>query len=348
MNVTTIGLDLAKSVLQVHGIDARGKVIITKQLRRSAVLDFFANLPACLIGIEACASAHYWAREIRKLGREVRLMPPAYVKPYVKRNSETEKRMIRRIIRPSNDRADAEAICEAVQRPTMRFVPIKSEEQQSQLVLDRVRETLVGQRIQLINTIRGHMAEFGIVVAQGAAKVQELISRLAAPDDMQIPPIARTVLLVQADQLRGTEERISLLNAQIKEQAKQDETARRLMTIPGVGPIVATAITATIGDARAFKSGRRLAAWLGLVPGQRSTGGKERLVGITKAGDGYLRRLLVNGARALSRWWRTRSPWLMGLLARRPVNVAIVALANKMARVIWVVMARGEVYRPTA
>lgn len=230
----------------------------------------------------------------------------------------------------------------------MRFVPIKSEEQQGQLVLHRVRETLVGQRIQLINTIRGHMAEFGIVVAQGAAKVQELINRLADPDDMQIPPGARAVLLVQVDQLRGTEERIATLNAQIKEQAKQDETARRLMTIPGVGPIVATAITATVGDARAFKSGRHLAAWLGLVPGQRSTGGKERLVGITKAGDGYLRRLLVNGARALSRWWRARSPWLMGLLARRPANVAIVALANKMARVIWVIMARGEVYRPAA
>lgn len=332
MNVTTIGLDLAKSVFQVHGIDARGKVVITKQLRRSAVLEFFANFPACLIGIEACASAHYWAREIRKLGHDVRLMPPAYVKPYVKRNK--------------NDRADAEAICEAVQRPTMRFVPVKSEEQQSQLVLHRVRETLVGQRIQLINTIRGHMAEFGIVVAQGAAKIQELINRLADQDDVKIPAGARAVLLVQVDQLRGTEERISLLNVQIKKQAQQDETARRLMTIPGVGPIVATAITATVGDAQAFNSGRHLAAWLGLVPGQRSTGGKERLIGITKAGDGYLRRLLVNGARALSRWWRTRSPWLMGLLARRPANVAIVALANKMARVIWVVMARGEVYRP--
>jgi transposase len=334
MSVTIIGLDLAKSVFQVHGIDARAKVVITKQLRRSAVLEFFANLPACLVGMEACASAHYWAREIKKLGHEVRLMPPAYVKPYVKRNK--------------NDRADAEAICEAVQRPTMRFVPIKSEEQQGQLVLHRVRETLVGQRIQLINTIRGHMAEFGVVAAQGAAKVQELISRLADPDDMQIPAGARAVLLVQVDQLRGTEERIATLNAQIREQAKQDETARRLMTIPGVGPIVATAITATVDDARAFKSGRHLAAWLGLVPGQRSTGGKERLIGITKAGDGYLRRLLVNGARALSRWWRTRSPWLMALLARRPVNVAIVALANKMARVIWVVMARGEMYRAAA
>lgn len=334
MTATTIGLDLAKSVFQVHGVDERGKVVITKQLRRRAVLDFFANLPPCLVGIEACGSAHYWAREIRKLGHEVRLMPPAYVKPYVKRQK--------------NDRADAEAICEAVQRPTMRFVPIKSEEQQSQLVLHRVRETLVGQRIQLINTIRGHMAEFGVVAAQGAARIRDLISRIADHDDRQIPAGARAVLLVQVDQLRDTEERIAALDAQLKEQARQDDTAQRLMTIPGIGPIVATAITATVGDARAFKSGRHLAAWLGLVPGQRSTGGKERLIGITKAGDSYLRRLLVNGARALSRWWRTKSPWLMGLMARRPANVAIVALANKMARVVWAVMTRHEVYRATS
>ena len=216
------------------------------------------------------------------------------------------------------------------------------------LVLHRVRETLVGQRIQLINTIRGHMAEFGIVVAQGAGNVQQLISRLADPDDIQLPARARIVLQVQADQLRDTELRIAGLDNQLKEQARQDETARRLMTIPGVGPVVATAIMATVGNARGFASGRHLAAWLGLVPGQRSTGGKERLIGITKAGDGYLRRLLVNGARALTRWWRTKSPWLMALLARRPTNVATVALANKMARVIWVVLARGEVYRTAA
>ena len=220
--------------------------------------------------------------------------------------------------------------------------------QQALLVLHRVRETLVGQRIQLINTIRGHMAEFGVVAAQGAANVQQLIIRLADPDDTCIPARARAVLLLQVDQLRDTERRIAELDDQIKEQAQQDEAVKRLMTIPGVGPVVATAITATLGDGRAFASGRHLAAWLGLVPGQRSTGGKERLVGITKAGDGYLRRLLVNGARALTRWWRSRSPWLMALLARRPVNVATVALANKMARVIWVVLVRGQVYRTAA
>lgn len=221
MNVTTIGLDLAKSVFQVHGIDAHGKTLITRQLRRGKVLEFFANLPACLVGIEACPSAHHWAREISKLGHEVRLMPPGYVKPYVKRGK--------------NDRADAEAICEAVQRPTMRFVSIKSEEQQALLVLHRVRETLVGQRIQLINAIRGHMAEFGIVAPQGAANVQQLILRLAEPDDTCLPARARAVLLLQVDQLRDTERRIADLDDQLKEQAQRDEAAKRLMTIPGWG-----------------------------------------------------------------------------------------------------------------
>jgi len=256
-------------------------------------------------------------------------MPPQYVRPYVKRSK--------------TDRADAAAICEAVQRPTMRFVAVKTEQQQGMLVIHRVRETLVGQRIQLINALRGHLAEFGIIAPQGAANVRDLIGRLA--DAEEVPAIARGVLQILIDQLRHSEERIAEFDAQLAEQAGRDETVQRLMSVPGVGPIVATALVATIGDARTFRSGRHLAAWIGLVPGQRSTGGKERLVGITKAGDGYLRRLLVNGARALTRWWRTRSPWLMGLLARRPVNVAAVALANKLARIIWAVMVRGEPYR---
>jgi transposase len=332
MDVSTIGLDLAKSVFQLHGVDTRGKVVVSKRLRRGAVLTFFANLPRCVVGIEACATAHYWAREIGSLGHEVRLMPPQYVKPYVKRQK--------------TDRADAEAICEAAQRPTMRFVPVKTEEQQGTLVIHRVRETLVCQRTQLINALRGHLAEFGLVAPQGASRVRELIARLADIGDPQVPALARGVLQTLVDQLRDSERRIAELDAQLTEQARRDETAQRLMTIPGVGPIVATAIVATVGNARGFKSGRHLAAWLGLVPNQRSSGGKERLGRITKAGDGYLRRLLINGARALTRWWRTRSPWLAGLLTRRPVNVAVVALANKMARIVWVVTARAETYRP--
>jgi transposase len=332
MDVSTIGLDLAKSVFQLHGVDTRGKAVVSKRLRRGAVLTFFANLPRCVVGIEACATAHYWAREIGSLGHEVRLMPPQYVKPYVKRQK--------------TDRADAEAICEAAQRPTMRFVPVKTEEQQGTLVIHRVRETLVCQRTQLINALRGHLAEFGLVAPQGASRVRELIARLADIGDPQVPALARGVLQTLVDQLRDSERRIAELDAQLTEQARRDETAQRLMTIPGVGPIVATAIVATVGNARGFKSGRHLAAWLGLVPNQRSSGGKERLGRITKAGDGYLRRLLINGARALTRWWRTRSPWLAGLLTRRPVNVAVVALANKMARIVWVVTARAETYRP--
>ncbi|WP_207462927.1 IS110 family transposase [Azospirillum sp. SYSU D00513] len=331
MQPTIIGLDLAKTVFQVHGVDERGQVVLTKRLRRDGVLAFFATLPVCLVGMEACASAHHWAREITRLGHTVRLMPPQYVKPYVKRHK--------------NDQADAEAICEAVQRPSMRFVPIKTEEQQSTLVIHRVRETLVRQKTQLINALRGHLAEFGIVAPQGVQKVAQLTARLADPADQQIPAAAKTVLQVLVDQLRDTEQRISDLDAQLIEQAKRDETCRRLLTVPGIGPVVATALVATIGDAKTFTSGRHLAAWLGLVPRQNSSGGKERLGGISKAGDGYLRRMLIHGSRALMRWWRTSSPWVRTLLERRPVNVAVVALANKTARIAWAVMTRGETYR---
>lgn len=331
MHATTIGLDLAKSVFQVHGVDAHGKVVPSKRLRRDAVLAFFANLPPCTVGMEACATAHYWAREITKLGHTVRLMPPQYVKPYVKRHK--------------NDRADAEAICEAVQRPSMRFVPIKTEEQQSTLVLHRVRETLVRQKTQLINALRAHLAEFGIIAPSGAQKVVQLTTRLADDGEDAVPGHAKTVLQMLVDQLRDTARRISELDDRLREQAKSNETCRRLMTIPGIGPVIATALVATIGDAKSFTSGRHLAAWLGLVPRQTSSGGKDRLGGISKAGDGYLRRMLVHGARAVLRWWRTSSPWLARLLERRPVNVVVVALANKTARIAWAVMTRGETYR---
>jgi transposase len=331
MSAAFIGLDLAKSVFQVHGVDLHGKVVVTKRLRRDAVLAFFANLPPCVVGMEACAGSHFWAREIARLGHTVRLMAPQYVKPYVKRQK--------------NDRADAEAICEAVQRPSMRFVAAKSEEQQSTLAIHRVRETLVAQKTQLINALRAHLAEFGIVAPQGAGKVSQLTAVLADLEDTRVPALARSVLQGLVDQLRDTERRVEDLDAQLAEQAREDKVCQRLMTVPGIGPITATALAATIGDATVFESGRHLAAWLGLVPRQHSSGGKERLGSISKAGDGYLRRMLVNGARAVMRWQGTKSPWLAGLLKRRPFNVAVVALANKLARIVWVVMARGEEYR---
>lgn len=337
MHATTIGLDLAKSIFQVHGVDTHGKVVVTKRLRRDALLGFFATLPPCVVGMEACATAHHWARQIAKFGHTIRLMPPQYVKPYVKRHK--------------NDQADAEAICEAVQRPNMRFVPVKTEEQQSVLVIHRVRGTLVHQKTQLINALRGHLAEFGIVAPKGACKVVELTARLADPGEERLPEMARALLHMLVDQLRDTERRIAGLDARLREQVKQNESCRRLMTIPGVGPITATALAATIGDGKAFTSGRHLAAWLGLVPRQHSSGGKEYLGGVSKAGDGYLRCMLVNGARAVLRWCRTSSPWLAKLLERRPVNVAVVALANKTARIVWAVLTRGETYRrptPTA
>ncbi|MGF7209757.1 transposase [Skermanella aerolata] len=334
MSTAFIGLDLAKSVFQVHGVDAQGKVVVTKRLRRDAMLAFFANLPVCVVGMEACAGSHFWAREIARLGHTVRLMAPQYVKPYVKRQK--------------NDRADAEAICEAVQRPSMRFVAVKSEDQQSTLAIHRVRETLVAQKTQLINALRAHLAEFGIIAPQGAGKVTQLTAVVADLEDSRVPALARSVLQSLVDQLRDTERRVEDLDARLAEQAQADKVCQQLMTVPGIGPITATALTATVGDATVFESGRHLAAWLGLVPRQTSSGGKERLGGISKAGDGYLRRMLVNGARAVMRWQGKTSPWLAGLLKRRPFNVAAVALANKLARIAWAVMARGEEYRKPA
>ena len=333
--ITTVGLDLAKTVFQVHGADQDGRPVVRKKLRRGQVLGFFAGLPPCLVGLEACASAHYWARELQALGHAVRLIPPQYVKPFVKTNK--------------NDASDAEAICEALTRPTMRFAPLKSAEQQSVLMLHRARELLVRQRTMLINALRGHCGEFGIVVAQGASKVAELIGMIEDREDERLPALAREALGSLVGQLRMVQAQIAGLEKKLMAWHRTSEASRRLATIPGVGVITATALVATIGDASQFHSGRQLAAWLGLVPRQYSSGGKERLGRISKRGDGYLRKLLVHGARTVLLWSRrkkeTRTAWQEALLARRPTNIVLVAMANKMARVVWALLSRGESFR---
>jgi transposase len=334
--VTTIGLDLAKRVFQVHGADGDGRPVLGKKLRRAKLMPFFADLPPCLIGMEACASAHHWARELQALGHEVRLIPPQYVRPFVKTNK--------------NDAADAEAICEAVVRPTMRFAAVKSAEQQSVLMLHRARELLVRQRTMAINALRGHCAEFGIVVAQGAPKVEELIAIIEDSDDTRLPSLAREALGALVGQLRSAQGRIKALEARLTAWHRSSEASRRLAAIPGVGVITATALVATIGDAAQFRSGRQLSAWLGLVPRQHSSGGKDRLGRISKHGDGYIRRLLVHGARTVLRWRRakpgTGSGWTDRLLARRPTNVVLVAMANKTARVAWALLRHERIYQP--
>lgn len=338
MQVITIGLDLAKSVFQVHGVDAAGRVLIKKKLRRSEVLKFFSAQPACLVGMEACATAHHWAREITALGHEARLMPAAYVKAYVRRQK--------------NDAADAEAICEAVTRPNMRFVPIKSADRQGVLVLHRTRELLVRQRTMLINAIRGHCAEFGLIAPQGARRSAELIEQVRQATTALVPELARSALLKLADQLGALAAQIHDLERQLMIWHRQDQASQRLATIPGVGVITATALSATIVDPSVFRSGRELAAFLGLVPRQNSSGGKDRLGRISKMGDGYLRKLLVVGATSVIRRARTgalaAAPWIRSLLERRPARVVTVAMANKTARIAWAVLARGEVYRAPA
>jgi len=334
--VVTVGLDLAKNVFQVHAIGADGAVLIRRKLRRTEVIRFFAELPRCLVGMEACASAHHWARELMAIGHEVRLMPPAYVKPYVKRGK--------------TDAADAEAICEAVTRPTMRFVAVKSVEQQAVLMLHKSRDLMVRQRTMLINALRGHLAEYGIVTGLGAAGVVASLKALHEEQD-RFPAHARSALHGIAAQLRALASEIERLEAQILDWHRNDETSRRLATIPGIGPITASAIAAAVPDASLFRSGRQFAAWLGLTPRANSSGGKERLGGITKQGDGYLRRLLVVGSTAVMRMTRrnpARQPWMAGLLERKPTKIATVALANKTARIAWAVMTRKEVYAAAA
>jgi transposase len=331
MQLTTVGLDLAEHVFQVHGVDAAGNVVLKRRLRRGQMITFVAGLAPCLVGMEACATAHFWARELKALGHTVRLMPAQYVKAYVKRGKN-----------------DAAAICEAVTRPSMRFVPVKSEGQQAALMLHRARDLLVRQRTQLINAVRGHLAEFGIVEAQGAWNLGRVLAHLEA--EGEIPEVARQALRLLAAQLDEAERRIEDLEGRIAAWHKADPVSQRLATIPGIGPLVATAIAATVPDAGVFRSGREFAAWLGLVPRQRSTGGKQRLGRISREGDGYIRRLLVIGAQAvLLRSKAARSdPWTQGLLARRPRLVVAVALANKIARTAWAVMTKGQTYRQPA
>ncbi len=333
--VITIGLDLAKNVFQVHGVDGDGEIVIRRQLRRAQVMRFFEKQPRCLVGMEACATAHHWAREIGKLGHGVRLMPPRYVKPYVKRNK--------------SDAADAEAICEAVTRPTMRFVAIKGTEQQGVLMLHRSRELLVRQRTMLVNGIRAHMAEFGIVAPAGIQRVKELFAIIADGDDDRLPPVARICLQGLVRQFSSLHEEITHLEKRIHAWHRSNEASRRLETIPGIGPITASALVASISDPHLFKSGRELAAWIGLVPRQSSTGGKDRLGRISKQGDQYLRWLLVAGAMSVIRQARHKNPalipWLAHMLATKPAKVVAVAQANKTARIAWALLKHGGTYQ---
>ena len=333
--VTTIGLDIAKSVFQVHGVDASGATIVRRQLRRSQILPFFAKLPRCLVGMEACATAHHWARELVALGHEVRLMPAHYVKAYVKRGK--------------NDVADAEAICEAVTRPTMRYVAVKTIEQQSVLMLHRTRALFVRQRTTLINAIRAHLAEFGIVAGVRRNGVERLLQVITKDDDERIPAAARECLLALAAQLELVKRQIREADRRILACHRSSQMSKRLEAIPGVGPLIATALVASVPDPTQFRSGRDLSAWIGLVPKQNSTGGKERLGSISKAGNRYLRSLLVVGALSVIRRAKqlgsTRHPWLVTLMERRPVKVAAIALANMIARIAWALMARNESYR---
>ena len=333
--VTTIGLDIAKSIFQVHGVDAAGQVVVRRQLKRRYVLAFFEKLPPCLIGIEACASSHHWSRELQALGHKVRLMPPAYVRPYVKRQK--------------NDAADAEAICEAVTRANMRFVETKTPEQQSCLMLHRTRHLFIRQQTAVINAIRAHLAEFGIVAPVGRNGVEELLGVVADASDKRLPEIARACLAALGAQLRMLKAQILEFDRMINAWHRSNETSKRLDEIPGVGPALATALVASVADPRAFRSGRDFSAWIGLVPKQHSSGGKDRLGGISKQGDRYLRSLFTAGALAVIRYAKIHGtkhrPWLTALLARRPTKVAAVALANKIARMAWAMMARGERYK---
>lgn len=336
MQVTTVGLDLAKNIFQVHGISADGTVAFNRSLRRSQLLPFFENLEPCLIGMEACGSSHHWARQFQKLGHEVRLMPAMYLKAYVKRGK--------------SDAIDAEAICEAVTRPTMRFVAVKSEEQQGILFLHRARDMVVRQRTQLSNMLRGLLGEFGIVIAQGIGSAIKFAKAVLDGDRPNIPEIAVDVLVNLSNQMVALHLRILWYEKRMRLEARKDPRVMLLRTIPGVGPITASAIVATAGDGHQFRNGREFAAWLGLTPLNRSSGGKERLGSISKMGDRYVRRLLVAGMTARLRQMKVNpdrvDPWAISLLERKSARLATVAMANKTARIVWAVLTRNEYYRP--
>ncbi len=336
MSVTTIGLDLATSVFQVHGVDAQGRTIVKRRIRRRDLLAFLEELPACLVGMEACSSAHHWARELVALGHDARLIPPQYAKSYVKRNK--------------TDAADAEAICEAVGRPNMRFVPIKSKERQGLLTLHRVRALLVRQRTATVNSARGLLGEFGIVAAKGICRVAALRRDMEAADEEVLPREARAALDALFEQLDALTRKLEAVDQEIIAWHKASEASQRLATAPGVGPLTATALIAAVGDASQFPSGRHFAAWLGLTPRMSASGSRAHIGRISKGGDRYLRTLLIHGARAMvgtsfRRGVRPR-PWLQALIARRPVNVASVAVAHKTARALWAMIRREEAYRP--
>jgi transposase len=338
MEITTVGLDLAKNVFQVHAVSGTGEVVVRRSLRRAQMIPFFSKLPPCLVGIEACGTSHFWARELIGLGHEVRLMPPAYVKPYVKRGK--------------TDAGYAEAICEAVSRPTMRFVPIKSVEQQAALSLHRTRDLLVRQRTQLINMIRSLLAELGLNLPKGVTHALAFVRRVVGGQAREVPALVSKVIEALAEQALEGQRRIRQLERDLLAWYRTSEIARRIATVPGVGLLGATALAATVTDPTQFRSGRQFAAWLGLTPLNNSSGGKERLGRISKMGDQYLRRLLVTGMTALVRrnlhHPQAADPRLAALLARKPVRLATVAMANRAARAIWAIMARGEVYRAAA
>lgn len=336
MKITTVGIDLAKSVFQIHGVDERGKAVLRKQLKRSEVLKFFVNLPACLIGMEACGSAHYWARKLIELGHDVRLMAPSFVKPYVKTNK--------------NDRNDAEAICEAVGRPNMRFVPVKTAEQQALLALHRARSGWVKARTAQANQMRGLLSEFGIVLPQGIARLRSQLPDILEDGANGLPGLMRTLLSTLLAHLKALDQQILELEREIVAWHRGNADSRRLERIGGIGPLTASALVASIGDPKNFKNGRQAAAWIGVVPRQDSTGGKTKLLGISKHGDAYLRTLLIHGARSVLRHLEHRpaqaDSWLARLIARRNRNVAAVALANKNVRIAWALLAHQREFEP--